>query len=168
MRRDGLLPCLFLAVVMAAGCASNRLETTELTARGPAAEELLSGRSYAVNGRAPTFDEKRQWEGQVEERVFRYLREHPELEQTARYTEFRFWWQVTAGSTPGEVRVLLEEPQEKTIDPARMGALAQRHWADLEGKAREAWVYEPAWIIYFGDAGVVGMVHRVSSIAPAE
>jgi hypothetical protein len=156
-----------LAALGAAGCAA-RLDTAELTARGPAAEELLVGRSLAVNRRAPTFDEKRQWEGQVEDRVFRYLREHPELEQTARYSEFRFWWQVTAGSTPGEVRVLLEEPQERTIDPARMAALAERHWGGLQGKAVEAWVYEPAWVIYFDDTVVVGMVHRVSSMAPRD
>ena len=156
-----------LAALVAAGCAA-RLDTAELTVRGPSAEELVVGRSYAVNGRSPTFDEKRQWEGQVEDRVFRYLREHPELEQTARYSEFRFWWQVTSGSTRGEVRVLLEEPQEQTIDPARMTALAERHWAGLEGKATEAWVYEPAWVIYFDDTGVVSMVHRVSSMAPRE
>ena len=169
MSRDGRLPRLLLAVLVAAGCATgSHLDKAELTARGPAAEELFTSRSYAVNQRGPTFDERRQWEGRVEDRVFRYLREHPELEQTTRYSEFRFWWQVTAGSTPAEVRVLLEEPQEKTIDPARMAALAERHWAELEGKATEAWVYEPAWVIYFGDGSVVGIVHRVSSMAPSE
>ena len=157
----------FLAALVAAGCAA-RLDTAELTARGPSAEELLVGRSLAVNRRPPTFDEKRQWEGQVEDRVFRYLREHPELEQTARYSEFRFWWQVTSGSTPGEVRVLLEEPQERTIDPARMAALGERHWEGLQGKATEAWVYERAWVIYFDDTAVISMVHRVSSMAPRE
>jgi len=171
MRRAGRLACLLLAVVvlMAAGCLTSRLDTVELTPRGPTAEDLLNGRSMAVNGRLPSFDEKRHWEGEMEERVYRYLREHPEIEQTSRYTEFRFWWRATAGSTQEEVRVLLEEPQEKTVDPARMAALAERHWADLEAKgAKEAWVYEPAWIIYFGDTSVVAIVHRVASIAATE
>ena len=158
---------VLLAALVTVGCAG-RLDTAELTARGPTAEELLVGRSYAINGRGPSFDEKRQWEGQVEERVFRYLREHPEIQQASRYSEFRFWWQVTTASTPGEVRVLLEEPQEQTIDPARMAALAERHWAGLEPKAKEAWVYEPAWVIYFDDTSVVGIVHRVSSAAPRD
>jgi hypothetical protein len=170
MRRAGRLVCLLFAIVVAggAGCLTPRLDTVELTPRGPTAEELLNGRSLVVNGRLPSFDEKRHWEGEMEERVFRYLREHPELEQTTRYTDFRFWWRVTAGSAPEEVRVLLEEPQERTIDPARMAALAERHWAELEGKAKEAWVYDPAWIIYFGDRGVLVMVHRVASISPTE
>lgn len=158
---------LLLGALLATGCATH-LDMAELTTQGPTAEELFTARSVAVNGRTPTFDEKRQWEGQVEERVFRYLREHPELEQTVRYTEFRFWWQVTTASTPDEVRILLDEPHEKTIDPARMAALAERHWPELEGKVREAWIYEPTWIIYFDGAGVVSMVHRVSSVAPAE
>jgi hypothetical protein len=168
MRRAGGRTCLLLAVVVAAGCLTQRLDTVELTPRGPTAEELFNGRSLAVNGRLPSFDEKRHWEGETEDRVFRYLREHPEIEQTSRYTEFRFWWRATAGSTEDEVRVLLEEPQEKTIDPARMAALAERHWADLEGKAKEAWVYEPAWIVYFGDSSVIGIVHRVASMAATE
>ncbi|HEV8437157.1 MAG TPA: hypothetical protein VGT40_03590 [Methylomirabilota bacterium] len=149
--------------LLAAGCAG-RLDTVELTPRGPTAEDLFVARSQAINGRAPSFDEKRQWSSQVEDRVFAYLREHPELQQTSRYSDFRFWWQVTTGSTPAEVRVLLEEPHEQTIDPARMAALADRHWNGVRPRATEAWVYEPAWTIYFDDRGVVGMVHRVSAL----
>jgi len=162
------LPHLALALLLVAGCVTQRFDTVELTSRGPTAEELRDARSRAINGRLPSFDERRQWENEIEDRVFRYLREHPEIEQTPRYTEFRFWWQVTPGSTRDEVRVLLDEPQEKTSDPARLAALAQRHWRALQGKASEAWVYEPVWIVYFGDAGVIAMVHRVSSVAPVE
>ncbi len=156
-----------LTGLVVVGCAA-RLDTVDLTTRGPSAEELLIVRSYAINGRAPSFDEKRQWESTVEERVYKYLRDHPELQQTSRYSDFRFWWQVTPGSTPAEVRVLLEEPQEQTIDPARMAVLADRHWSELQSKSKEAWVYEPGWVIYFDDTVVVAMVHRVSSVAPRD
>ena len=61
----------------------------------------------------------------MDEKVFKYLREHPELENTSRYSEFRFWRQVTTGSTPGEVKVLLGEPRERTIDPALMASLGK-------------------------------------------
>jgi hypothetical protein len=158
---------LLLAVVIA-GCYTGKLDVVELTPRGPSAEEQLTLRSLAINGRTPSFEERRQWQGQVEDRVFAYLREHPEIEQSARYTDFRFWWQVTTGSTPREVRVLLQEPQEQTIDPARMAALAERHWSEVRDKAKEAWVYEPAWVLYFDDKAVIGIVHRISSSAPSE
>ena len=102
---------LALVVTVAAGCATE-LNRVERTTRGPSAEELMLVRAFAINGRTPNFEEKRHWERAVEERVYTYLRDHPELQQAARYTEFRFLWQVTPGSTPAEVRVLLEEPQD--------------------------------------------------------
>jgi hypothetical protein len=154
-----------LAALMAAGCATT-VDVVELTAKGPSAEDLYLERSYAINGRAPTFAEKRRWEGEVEERVYAYLRQHPELEQTSRYSSFRMWWQVTTGSTPAEVRVLLEEPAEQTIDPARMAALAERQWNEVQVKAKEAWFYPPAWVIYFDETSVIGIVHVVSRAAP--
>lgn len=159
---------VLLLAALLAGCATSKLDMVELTPRGPSAEEQMMLRSLATNGRPPSFEERRQWQGQIEERVFAYLRDHPEVQQSVRYTDFRFWWQVTTGSTPGEVRVLLQEPQEQTVDPARMTALAERHWTELRGKAKEAWVYEPAWVIYFDDTAVIGMIHRVSSNAPKD
>jgi hypothetical protein len=158
---------LLLIAAVAVGCAA-RMETAEFTGRGPSAEELFVAHSYATNGRAPSFDEKRQWEGEVEERVFKYLREHPEIQQTSRYSDFRFWWHVTTGSTPAEVRVLLATPQEQTVDPARMAALAERHWGQIQSRAKEAWVYDPAWVLYFDDRGVTAVVHRVSALAPRD
>jgi hypothetical protein len=159
------LGCLLLVV---GGCALNKMEKVERTSRGPSAEDLFVRHSYAVNGRAPSFEEKRIWEAETEDRVFKYLRAHPELEQTTRYSDFRFWWQVTKGNTPAEVRVLLEEPPERTIDPARMAALAAKQWSALEGKATEAWVYPSSWVIFFDDTSVIEMVRRVPGMAPAE
>ena len=158
---------VLLAALLAAACAG-KLDVVELTTKGPSAEEFFVARSHAINGRSPSFDERRRWESEVDERVYAYLREHPELQQTTRYSEFRFWWQITTGSTPAEVRVLLAEPQEQTIDPARMAVLAERHWTEIQPRAKEAWVYPPAWTIYFDDTGVVAMVHRVSAAAPRD
>ena len=161
-----LLP-LFLAMTsLVVACSTNKLDVVEVTPRGPTAEELHLSRFVAMNGRPPSFDEKRHWEGVMEDRVFAYLREHPELEQTARYSEFRFWWQVVNGSTPAEVHVLLEDPTEQTVDPARMAALAERQWVGIAPKAKEAWFYAPDWVIYFDDTAVVAIVHKVSSVTP--
>ena len=153
-------------VALLAACTTGKLDVVEVTPKGPTAEELHLTRFVAVNGRSPTFDEKRHWEAEVEERVYAYLHQHPEMEQAARYSEFRFWWQVTKGSTQGEVLVLLEDPTEQTVDPAEMAALAERHWNEIGPKAKEAWFYAPAWVLFFDDNAVVAIVHKVSSSAP--
>ena len=100
----------------------------------------------------------------MDEKVKNYLREHPELEGTSRYTEFRFWRQVAPGSTPGEVRVLLGEPREQTIDPAMMATLGEQHWVAVRETAKEAWVYPLGWVVFFDDKGVVDMLRRVSPL----
>jgi len=157
----------FLPLAVAVGfCACvGPTETVEQTPRGPTSLDVLAARSQALNGREPSFDEKRIWEDEVDMRVSKYLREHPELEQSPRYMEVRFWRQVAPGASRGEVEALLESPAERTIDPALMAALAERHWDDLSRKAREAWVYH-GWVIYFDDSAVVGMVRRVSIFEP--
>lgn len=150
-------------LLAAAGCVST--DVVERTTRGPLAQEFLVARSYEVNGRAPNFEEKRYWEDQIDSRISKYLREHPELQQTTRFSDFRFWKQVTPGSTPEEVKVLLEDPSEQTIDPALMAALAERHWSAIRPKAKEAWVYPLGWVLYFDDKGVIEMIRRVSTIS---
>jgi hypothetical protein len=147
----------------AGGCALPASDTPERMGRGPRAEEMFYGRVYAVSGREPTFDERRQQVDRMDDRVFRYLREHPEIEQKTYYSEFRFWRQVSEGCTPDEVRVLIEEPLEQTIDPARMGVLAKQEWGDVRTKAKEAWVYPLGWILYFDDKGVVAVLRRPQS-----
>jgi hypothetical protein len=163
MTPAGRLAWALLLALAASACAS-QFETVDRTSRGPTAQELFTIRSYAVNGREPSFDERRMWEDQIDARIAKYLREHPELQQTPRYSDFRFWKQVTPGSTAEEVRVLLEEPAEQTIDPALMAAMSRRHWSVLQGRAREAWVYPPGWVIYFGDEGVIEMTRRTSTL----
>jgi hypothetical protein len=154
---------LATAAVLLAACAATE-PVLERTSRGPSAEELFIQQSYASNGRAPTFDEKRVWQDQMDEKIFKYLREHPEIEATARYSEFRFWRQVAPGSTPGEVKVLLGEPREQTVDPALMAALGEQHWAAVRATAKEAWVYPIGWVVFFDDTAVVDMLRRVSPL----
>jgi hypothetical protein len=150
---------LLAAAALLAACATLS-ETVERVGRGPRAEEIFLARSFAVTNRMPTFDERRMWEDRVEQRLGRHLREHPELEQTPRYTDVRFWRQVGQGATREEVRVLLEEPDERTVDPALMGALAGPHWPAIAPRVREAWVYPLGWVVYFDDQGAVEFVRR--------
>ena len=145
------------AALMAVACATPQ-PVVEQTTRGPIAQELQIARSYAANGRDMGWDEKRHYEEQVEEKVFKYLREHPELQNETRYSTFRFWRQVSVGSTKEEVKVLLDDPDERTIDPALMASLARRHWSQVQGKAKEAWVYPLGWVLYIDDKAVVSMI----------
>ena len=138
-----LMRALRLAGVVAAGlfahaCATPQ-PTVEQTTRGPIAQELQIARSFAANGRVMGWDEKRHYEEQLEERVFKYLREHPDFQNETRYSTFRFWRQVSVGSTKDEVKALLDDPDERTIDPALMASLARRHWSQVQTKAKEAW-----------------------------
>ena len=157
---------LRLRVVVAAGFLVSGCATAtpmiEQTTRGPIAQEIQVARSFAANGRDLGWDEKRHYEEDLEERVFKYLREHPELENEPRYSTFRFWRQVSIGSTKEEVKVLLNDPDERTIDPALMATLARRHWSQVQGKAKEAWVYPLGWVLYVDDKAVVSMI-RVRS-----
>ena len=145
------------AALMAVACATPQ-PVVEQTTRGPIAQELQIARSYAANGRDMGWDEKRHYEEQMEEKVFKYLREHPELQNETRYSTFRFWRQVSVGSTKEEVKVLLDDPDERTIDPALMASLARRHWSQVQGKAKEAWVYPLGWVLYIDDKAVVSMI----------
>jgi hypothetical protein len=153
---------LAAAALLTTACAATE-PVLERTTKGPSAEEFFITQSFAVNGRAPNFDEKRVWQDQMDEKVFKYLREHPELENTSRYSEFRFWRQVTTGSTPGEVKVLLGEPRERTIDSALMASLGE-HWQAVRTTAKEAWVYPLGWVVFFDDKGVVDLLRRVSPL----
>lgn len=164
MRRLIRSACLGLLPLLGLACAMTQ-PVLERTSRGPNAEEFFIQQSFAANGRAPSFDEKRVWQDQMDEKVFTYLREHPELEGTSRYSEFRFWRQVAPGSTPGEVKVLLGEPREQTLDPALMAALGEQHWTTVRTTAKEAWVYPLGWVVFFDDKGVVvDMLRRVSPL----
>ena len=149
--------CVVAAGLMAVACATSQ-PVIEQTTRGPIAQEIQIARSFAANGRNMGWDEKRHYDEQMEEKVFKYLREHPELQNETRYSTFRFWRQVSVGSTKEEVKLLLEDPDERTIDPALMASLARRHWSQVEGKAKEAWVYPLGWVLYIDDKAVVSMI----------
>jgi hypothetical protein len=82
------------------------------------------------------------------------------IENDTRYSSFRFWRQVSIGSTKEEVRILLEEPDQRTIDPALMASLSRRHWSQVQGKAKEAWVYPLGWVLYLDDKAVVSMIRE--------
>jgi len=155
-----------MLALSALGCLLAMPQVVERVPQGPKAQELFYYRSYLYNNREPSFDERRKWEDLLEDRVVKYLREHSELERDTRYSDFRFWRQVVIGSTRGEVRTLLDEPDEQTIDPALMASMAQQHWTSMQPKAKEAWVYPPGWVLYFDDNAIVDITRKVGKYDP--
>jgi hypothetical protein len=153
---------LVAAAGLLAGACATAQPVVEQTTRGPLAQEIQIARSFAANGREPGWDEKRHYEEELEDKVFKYLREHPEFQNETRYSTFRFWRQVSIGSTKDEVKVLLNDPDERTIDPALMASLARRHWSQVQGKAKEAWIYPLGWVLYIDDKAVVSMIRTRS------
>jgi hypothetical protein len=144
------------------GACASAPPVIEQTTRGPIAQEIQIARSFNANGRDMSWDEKRHYEEELEEKVFKYLREHPEFQNESRYSTFRFWRQVSIGSTKDEVKVLLSDPEERTIDPALMASMARRHWSQVQGKAKEAWIYPLGWVLYIDDKAVVSMIRSRS------
>ena len=49
---------------------------------------------------------------------------------------------------------------ERTIDPALMASLSRRPWSQVQGKAKEAWVYPLGWVLYMDDKAVVSMIRE--------
>src|SRR5258705_3812915 len=112
-----------MAMGLLAGACASAPPVVENTTRGPMAAEMHIVRSINANGREPGWDEKRQFEDQLEERGFKYLREHPEIKNDTRYSSFRFLRQVSIGSTKDPIRMHLQVPDQHTIDPALMASL---------------------------------------------
>jgi hypothetical protein len=121
---------------------------------------------YLKLARGPNFDERRRFQDQMDDRVRRYLRDHPEVEQSTRYSEVRFYRQVTEGTPRNEVLVLLDQPDETTKDPARMAQLGERLWPTVSGRAKEAWLY-PGWVLFFDEQACFGFI-KVLNPPPAE
>jgi hypothetical protein len=159
MRLPSLAGLLAAAALAAAcGAVTEPMPVFEPAARGPSADEVFVMRSYLTYGRQPSFDERRRFEDHLEDRVGQYLRAHPELEQSPRYSEVRFWRQVGEGTPREEVLVLLQEPDERTREAARLRQLGDRFWPALSDKqAVEAWRY-PGWVLFFDEQALVGFI----------
>lgn len=153
------LACLAAALGMA-GCLG-AMQVVEKVEHGPTAKDMFYYRSYMANGREPTFDERRRWEDRLDERVAKYLRDHPDMEQSNRYSDFRFWRQVMIGATRDEVVTLLDDPDEETTDRALMESMAKQHWPGMQRRVKEAWVYPPGWVLYFDDDAVMQITRKI-------
>jgi hypothetical protein len=149
--RSVLIP---LAVALIVGCALRR-PIEQRTTLGPTARELWTARMTAQLGREPSFEERRHFDDELEQRIARYLAEHPEDASALNVSAFRFDRQVAVGMSQDQVLILLGLPTARIGDEAGMEKQARKFWPDIRPAARAAWAYPLGWTVYFGEGGRV-------------
>jgi hypothetical protein len=141
---------LFLGALLG-GCAVATI--AQRTTLGPTAEEVWKAGFTALNNRGPSFDERRNFEEQLDAKVREYLARNPGAAYAPRAEYLRFWRRIALGMTKEEVTLLLGKPQEATQDRERLKALAREFWPLVAPRASEGWSYPAGWTLYFdGDA----------------
>ena len=161
--RGWLMSAAFLLCVLAAGgCAATRRGPVEQrSTQGPTSTQMLNLRVMTASGREPTFEEKRQWEMQVEQKISAYLRAHPEKANALDVSTFRHLRQATVGMDKEQVLILLGAPVSVTGDQAQMEKAARRYWSDIKGNATELWVYPLGWNMFFAGQRLIDITQYV-------
>ena len=152
---------LIICAVLAGGCFARRQAVEQRSTQGPTSEQMLNLRVMLESGRQPTFEEKRQWEGQVEEKISAYLREHPEKANALDVSTFRYLRQVTVGMDKEQVLILLGAPASVSGDQAQMEKIARRYWTVIKGNATEVWVYPLGWNMFFAGQRLIDITQYV-------
>jgi hypothetical protein len=149
-------PRLAVLLCFLAGCATILPPLDQRTTQGPTAVELWTARVMQQTGRAPSFEEKRHFENEMDERIGRYLREHQDAASSTTVMSFRSLRQVTVGMDKEQVEILLGAPLTTTRDPAQMQSFARHHWPEIRDKIKpdEAWSYPFGWVVYFSRSRV--------------
>jgi hypothetical protein len=155
-------PLLLLLVLVLAACKTMYPDIDQRTSQGPTAEELWTVQVMQQTGRAPSFEEKRHFDDDLDDRVGRYLRENQEAASASTLMSFRALKQVTVGMEKGQVETLLGPPLTTTKDAAQMRNFARRHWSEIRGKADEAWSYPRGWVFYFSKSKVIDITQHLS------
>ncbi|HEX9819165.1 MAG TPA: hypothetical protein VGD07_06085 [Methylomirabilota bacterium] len=154
-----LIASAVLAAVIG-GCAT-RGEVEQRTTQGPTAQQMLNLRVLEESGREPTFEERRQWDEQIEQRIAAYLRAHPEKVNALDVSTFRFLRQVAVGMDKEQVLILLGAPASISDDQARMEKIARRYWPQIQGNATEVWVYPLGWNLFFAGQRLIDITQFV-------
>ena len=150
-------PLVAVVLWLLAGCSVLLPPIDQRTTQGPTAAEFWTVRVMQQTGRSPSFEEKRHFEEDLDERIGRYLREHEGAASSLTVLSFRSLRQVTVGMDKAQVEILLGAPLTTTRDAAQMQNFARHHWPDIRDKAKpdEAWSYPFGWVVYFSSSRVV-------------
>ena len=148
------------AVALVAACASYGA-VEQRTTQGPTAEQFWTVRMVSMNGRAPTFEERRHWDNDIDARISRYLNEHPEAANSLQVSTFRFHRQAAVGMSKDQVLILLGQPERMTTDVAEIEKLARKFWPSIKDAANEAWMYPGGWRLYFMGSKLVDITQHL-------
>jgi hypothetical protein len=143
----------FAAIValamLAGGACATRMGVEQRTTQGPTAQQMFNYRVMTETGHEPTFDERRQWDEQIEQRISAYLREHPDKANALDVSTFRFLRQPQVGMDKDQILILLGAPLSVSGDQGQMQKIARRYWPEIQGNATEVWVYPLGWNLFF-------------------
>ena len=161
-RLVSLASAFVVAAAVVAGCAT-RGEVEQRTTQGPTAQQMFNLKVLGESGREPTFEERRVWDQQVEDRIGAYLRAHPEKANSLDVSTFRFLRQVAIGMDKEQVLILLGAPALVSGDQAQMEKIARRYWPQIQGNATEVWVYPLGWNLFFAGQRLIDITQFVPS-----
>jgi len=158
-------PALVLvAVLLLAGCAfiAKQREIEQRTTQGPTALQMFNLRLLTENGREPTFEERRRWDEDIEQRISGYLREHPEKANALDVSTFRFLRQSAVGQDKDQILILLGPPLAVSADQSHMEQIARRYWPVIQGNATEVWIYPLGWNLFYAGQRLVDITQYVA------
>jgi len=150
-----------LFALAAAGCIPRRGPVEQRSTQGPTSTQMLNLRVLSEAGREPTFEERRQWDSLVEDKIGAYLREHPEKASALDVSTFRFLRQVAVGMDKEQVLILLGAPVLVSGDQAQMEKIARVYWPQIKGNATEVWVYPLGWNMFFAGQRLIDITQYV-------
>jgi hypothetical protein len=150
-----------LLALATAGCIPRRGPVEQRSTQGPTSTQMLNLRVLSEAGREPTFEERRQWDSLVEDKIGAYLREHPEKASALDVSTFRFLRQVAVGMDKEQVLILLGAPILVSGDQAQMEKIARVYWPQIKGNATEVWVYPLGWNMFFAGQRLIDITQYV-------
>lgn len=159
-------PALVLvAVLLLAGCGliGKQREIEQRTSQGPTAQQMFNLRVLSENGREPTFEEKRRWDEDIEQKISTYLREHPDKANSLDVSTFRFLRQSAVGQDKEQILILLGPPLSVSQDAGHMQQLARGYWPLIQGNATEVWIYPLGWSMFFAGQRLVDITQYVGA-----
>jgi hypothetical protein len=153
--KAGGIVVLVVGVLLGAAACAAKMTVEQRSTQGPTAQQMFNYRVLAQSGREPTFDEKRDWDQQLEQRIRTYLEQHPDKANALDVSTFRFLRQAQVGMDKEQILILLGAPVAVTGDQGQMQQIARGYWRQIEGNATELWVYPLGWNFFFAGQRLV-------------
>jgi hypothetical protein len=157
---------VLVVVVLLAGCGfiDKQRQIEQRTNQGPTAQQMFNLRVLNENGREPTFEERRRWDEDIEQKISAYLRAHPDKANALDVSTFRFLRQSAVGQDKEQILILLGPPLAVSEDQGHMQKLARSYWPLIQGNATEVWVYPLGWNLFFSGQRLIDITQYVGAI----